>query len=270
MDNPYGVSIILRFLIPCLYLFTSVGYIIHFVKASEKLQAWVRPLFLCGIFFHLLLFILLIFKRGTIPLSTVFEGLFFCSLILSALYLLMEHVVNETCYGVFLLPVNVVVSTMAVVFLNTGSPLPAAMTSIYFIFHASFLFMALACFFLSFIIAIMYLLQHNQIKGRHLGFLFKRLPALESMDVSIARIDALGLGLLFLGTVIGFLWMEYAPDVVYRMNIKIGFTILAGVVYLLEHLLRVAKGWKGQRASLISIAGFMFILITLFIGRHGY
>ncbi len=270
MDNPYGVSIILRFLIPGLYCLAAVGYVSYFVRASEKMQVWVRPLFLIGIVTHLLLFILLMSKRGTIPLATVFEGLFFCSLILSILYLVLEHVVNETCYGAFLLPVNVIISGMAAIFLNTGRPLPEVMSSIYFVSHASFLFTAYACFFLSFIIAVMYLLQHNEIKSRHLGFLFKNLPALENMDLSIARIDALGLGLLFLGTDVGFFWMVYASDVEYRMNIKIGFTILAGIVYLLEHLLRVAKGWKGQRASLISIAGFVLILITLFIGRHGY
>lgn len=269
-DDPYAISSILRFLIPCLYCISSTGYIIHFVRSSEKLATWIKPVFLCGFLCHLLLFILLFKWQGTLPLTTVFEGLFFCSLILSALYLFIEKVVNETCYGAFLLPINVIISVIAVVYLHTGKALPDSMASIYFIFHASFLFTAYACFSLSFIISVMYLIQYHEIKTRHLGYLFKRLPALENMDISIARVDAFGLGLLFLGIVIGFMWLDFAPDSVYNMNLKIGFTVLTAAAYLLEHLMRVAKGWKGQRASLISISGFILILITLFIGRHGY
>jgi ABC-type uncharacterized transport system permease subunit len=270
MDNPYGISSVLRILIPCLYLATAAGYIAHFAQSSKKLYTWVKPVFLSGIVLHLILFIILFYRRGTIPLSTVFEGLFFCSLILSALYLLMEHVVKETCYGAFLLPVNFIISVIATVYLYTGKQLPDSMNSVYFISHASFLLTAYACFFLSFIISVMYLLQFNEIKKRHLGHLFKRLPALENMDISVARLDALGLSLLFLGIVVGFLWLDLLPDNIYRMHLKIGFTVLAGIVYLFEHLMRVAKGWKGQRATMVSIAGFIFILITLFVGRHGY
>ncbi len=270
MDNPDSISFILRILIPCIYGIAATGYIIHFVKASKNLQIWVKPVFLIGIAIHLLLFLLMFYKRGTIPLLTVIEGIFFCSLILSVFYLLMENVVKETCYGSFILPVNFIISVVVTINLYNGKPLPDAMNSVYFIFHALFLFIAYSCFFLTFVISIMYLLQYNEIKKRHLGHLFKRLPALESMDISVARLDALGLALLFLGIIVGFIWLDFAPDSVYRMQIKIGFTIFSGVVYLFEHLMRVARGWKGQRAILVSIAGFILVLITLFIGRHGY
>lgn len=270
MDNFYSISLILRIVIPAMYLIASIGYVKQFIKLSDKLSLWVKPVLYSGIFLHLILFILLFNKRGIIPLFTVFEGLFLCSLILSALYILMENIVNETCYGAFIQPVNFLISSIASFYLFEGLPLPDSMASLYFIFHAMFLAAAYACFFLSCIIAIMYLLQHNEIKGRHLGYLFKRLPALENMDISIARIDALGLALFFIGIIIGFLWLDIATDSVYRMNLKIGFSVLTAAVYLIEHLLRVTKGWKGQRAAMISISGFIFIIINLLIGRHGY
>jgi ABC-type uncharacterized transport system permease subunit len=182
----------------------------------------------------------------------------------------MEYVLNETCYGAFLQPVNWVISLMASIYLFTGEPLPDSMTSPYFIFHVMILSAAYACFFLSFIIAIMYLLQYNEIKNRHLGYLYKRLPALENMDISISRIDASGLILFCIGIVIGFLWFDIASDNPYRMKLKIGFSSLTALVYLIEHLLRITQGWKGQRTAMISILGFVFILINLLIGRHGY
>jgi ABC-type uncharacterized transport system permease subunit len=83
--------------------------------------------------------------------------------------------------------------------------------------------------------------------------------------------DAMGLGLILLGIITGFLWLE-AFNMAASANIpvKAGFIILTFIVYLSEHLLRINKGWKGQRACLISIAGFLLVLCTLIVGRHGY
>jgi hypothetical protein len=46
--------------------------------------------------------------------------------------------------------------------------------------------------------------------------------------------------------------------------------MLTFVIYLCEHLLRMGKGWKGQRACLISVTGFFCVVCTLIVGRHGY
>jgi ABC-type uncharacterized transport system permease subunit len=130
--------------------------------------------------------------------------------------------------------------------------------------------MAYACFFFSFNISVMYLLQHHQIKNRHLGAIFQRLPSLDSMDTTVTRTDALGLGFFCIGLVSGYLWMDSIAVSGNTMNIKIGFSILVFIAYLAEHLLRIGKGWKGKRACVISIAGFILVLCTLLIGRHGY
>jgi ABC-type transport system involved in cytochrome c biogenesis permease subunit len=270
MDSFFSITLVLRIAIPGLYFIVAVGYIKQFLDLSKKLPPWVKPSLYTGLLLHIVLFGLLYSKRGTIPLFTVFEGLLACSLILSVLCIIMEYILNETCYGAFLQPVNSVISLIASIYLFTGKPLPDSMTSPYYIFHVMVLSAAYACFFLSCIIAIMYLLQYNEIKNRHLGYLFKRLPALENMDISIARIDALGLILFCVGIVIGFLWLDIASDNPYRMNLKIGFSSLTALVYLIEHVLRITQGWKGQRTAMISIFGFIFVLINLLIGRHGY
>jgi ABC-type transport system involved in cytochrome c biogenesis permease subunit len=90
------------------------------------------------------------------------------------------------------------------------------------------------------------------------------------MDESVMRVDALGLGLLILGIATGFLWMEIVVGVPARISLKIGLSSLVVIAYLTEHLLRIGKGWNGQRACLISVIGFAFVLVTLLAGRHGY
>jgi len=270
MDSFFSIALVLRIAIPGLYFIAAIGYITQFLQLSKSLSLWVKPIFYTGLVFHILLFALLFLKRGILPLFTVFEGLLACSLILSILYIITEYILSETCYGAFLQPVNSVISLIASVYLFAGKPLPDSMTSPYFIFHVMVLAAAYACFFLSCSISIMYLLQYNEIKNRHLGYLFKRLPALENMDISIARIDALGLALLFIGIVIGFLWLDIESDNPYRMNLKVWFSVLTAAVYLFEYIFRVSKGWKGQRTAMISILGFIIVVINMLIGRHGY
>jgi ABC-type uncharacterized transport system permease subunit len=116
----------------------------------------------------------------------------------------------------------------------------------------------------------MYLLQHRQIKSHRLGGLFKRLPSLSDMDNSVMRVDALGLGLFILGTATGFLWMEIVVGIPTHISLKIGLASLVLIAYLGEHLLRIGRGWTGQRACVMSVAGFVFVLVTLLAGRHGF
>jgi hypothetical protein len=84
------------------------------------------------------------------------------------------------------------------------------------------------------------------------------------------RLDALGLGLLLLGIIMGFLWLYVGMGVPGRMSMKIGFILLTAVTYLAGHLLRIGRGWKGQKACFISIAGFILVICTLLVGQHGY
>lgn len=261
---------ILRYIVPFLYLGTAVGYTINFIKNQETLPRWVRPLFTVAAGSHGILVILLFFKTGTIPLSHIFEALLLCSFVITLLYFLLEYLVKEICYGVFLLPINFVLLLVSLHLLDKGIPLPDTMMSAYFFFHTIKLITSFSCFFLSAIISIMYLLQYHEIKNKNLGFFFKRLPNLDSMDLSIGRINALGTVLLLGGLFSGLLWVYSMPTATYKMDIKIGFTVLSAMIYCIEVTTRFVLNWKGRRCALLSILGFICILMTLFIGRHGY
>ena len=261
----------LRLLVPCAYLFVSAGYIRSFVQNRGALPAWVRPVFIAGIAGHTLLLAFLFLVHGFFPFGTVVRGLFFCSWVLALLFLTMENLVHEVSYGAFFLPIHSVISALTSIFINSGIPLPGPMMSYYFVIHVSVLFTAYACFCFSFIVSVMYLLQHREIKRRRLGVFFTRLPSLESMDHSIKILDALGLSLTVLGVITGFLWLDaFNMTVSANIPVKAGFIMLTLIFYLSEHLLRIGKGWQGQRACLLSIAGFLFVLCTLIMGRHGY
>jgi len=260
----------LRVLVPLLYGAVAVGYVAEFYRNRDKHFSWITTVLAAGIGFHFLLLATLFFEQNGLPIDTTFKGLLFIAFMVSLLFFGMDRFLGEIRYGAFLFPVVFAITSFAAVFLNTGTPLPKQLNSLYFVTHATLLFLAYSCFLLSFVISCMYLLQHRQIKSHRLGALFKRLPSLSDMDNSVMRVDALGLGLFILGTATGFLWMEMVVGIPTHISLKIGLASLVLIAYLGEHLLRIGRGWTGQRACVMSVAGFVFVLVTLLAGRHGF
>jgi len=260
----------LRVLVPVLYGVVAAGYGAEFYKNREKHFSWTTLFFVAGICLHFLLLLVLFLEQNRLPYDTAFRGLLFIAFMVSILIYGMDHFLGEIRYGAFLFPVIFVITGVSAAFLNRGIPLPKQLHSFYFVIHATMLFLAYSCFLLSFVISCMYLLQHRQIKSHHLGGLFKRLPSLSDMDESVKRVDALGLGLFILGIATGFLWMDMVIGNPPRISFKIGLASLVLITYLTEHLMRIGKGWNGQRACWISVIGFVFVLVTLLAGRHGY
>lgn len=271
MDSLAPAVQVLRFIVPLVYALTAAGYLSAFIRDTKSIYRRIQPALVLGITLHALLLVLFGVSEGRFPFATVFEGLFFCSLGVSVLYFSMERGLHEPSFGAFLWPVNFILSATSALLLDKGHALPRAMMTPYYVFHVAFFFMAYACFFFSFTVSVMYLLQHRQIRGHRLGPIFQRLPSLSAMDRAIMRCDALGLGLFLLGFVMGYVWLELVlGPTATRMGVKIGFAGLMGVVYLAEHILRIGKGWQGARTSMMSIAGFVTVVMTLLAGRHGF
>ena len=265
-----SLASLLRITVPAIYGLAAACYAAEFARIRDTHFRMTIPALAAGIALHVLLVVALALELHRLPCDTVFHGLLFGALVVSLFYLGMERFLGEIRYGAIIVPANCIVTAIAAAYLEGGVPLPARLHSLYFVIHALLLFLAYACFFLSFGIACLYLVQHRQITRRRLGGLFRRLPALADMDESIMRADALGLGLLLVGIAAGFLWMEVILGEPTRLTLKIALTCITATVYLCEHILRVGKGWNGRRACWISIVGFLFVFITLAAGRHGY
>lgn len=270
MVDPQSITTGLRILVPAMYLAVAIGYLVEFVENRITHFSWTKPVLVAGVCLHILFLAWIFFIHTYLPYDTIYKGLLLISLIVSLLYLGMEQYAGNLRYGAFLFPVNFLLSAISMYYLNHGVPLPRALHSGYFIAHASLLFLSYACFLFSFVISVMYLFQHYQIKNHRLGKLFQRLPSLAEMDTAIMRADALGLGLLVVGMATSFLWMEMVVGAPSNISLKIGLSSLIAFAYLSEHLLRVGKGWNGQRTCWISIFGFLCVLLTVMAGRHGF
>lgn len=270
MDIMSSIIIILKIAVPLLYCIVSIGYAVIFVRNRVGRDRALKYTQLVAILAHTLLLGLFWYQEHNFPLETVTRGLFFCSWILSIFTAALHHRFREPSFAAFLFPINFLFSFFTILFIDKGVALPPSMRSYYYAIHVSLTFAAYACFTLSFVVSIMFLMQHHAIRNKTMGPFFKRLPSLEVMNASVMQADAAGLFLLIAGIVMGFVWINIGVGASANVNVKIGLAILTAVAYFIEHIARIGKGWEGQRACLISIAGFILVIGTLLVGRHGY
>ena len=134
--------------------------------------------------------------------------------------------------------------------------------------HVGSLLFAYAAFALACMIGITYVLLFKELKGKHLGFFYARLPPLQILDSMNQRAAFVGWVFLTVGLVAGAIWAGRAPAYdprVQAMSLgdpKIALSVLCWVVYSFEVFAARRVGWGGRRAAYLSAVGFAIILLN--------
>src|SRR5204862_5632122 len=111
--------------------------------------------------------------------------------------------------GVFILPL--LVALQAIPAVRPGMEVPAAvLQGPLFGLHVLLLLFAYASFALACVIGITYALLFKEIKAKHLGFFYARLPSLQILDRMNQRAIVIGWVFLTLGIIVGVVWAAQA------------------------------------------------------------
>jgi ABC-type uncharacterized transport system permease subunit len=143
-----------------------------------------------------------------------------------------------------------------------------------FSIHAGFVLLAYAAFLTMFMAGVLYILQERELKAKHFGAIFRRLPSLDTCDSIGFRSLAVGFVLLTLGIAVGMAWSRLRAGVYWRGGATEIFAICTWFIYLILMHYRLTAGWRGRRAALVSIVGFCLVIFTLVVatvsgGFHG-
>lgn len=119
--------------------------------------------------------------------------------------------------------------------------------------------LGVALFALAAAVAIMYLLQEREVKGKRFGALFSRLPPLQSLDLLAGRLVRTGFVVytiaLITGTVVAkAVWKSAWTWDPQQMSSLVIWMLYGGLVQL-RH-----RGWHGRRFALLTIAGFALVV----------
>ena len=218
-----------------------------------------------GFLFHTIHLSKSFWATGIFPVTNAPEGLSFFAWILVILYIIIHIKNNIPVTGSFLTP-------LALLFIIIGRMLSQEpilpnpiLKSAWFPIHVTLAFIGNAFFGLAFISGVMYLLQEREIKSKRVGFIYSRLPSLKVLDSLNYQCLTLGFPFLTLAIISGAVWAEQAWGSYWSWDPKETWSLITWSVYAALLHARLNVGWRGRKAAIMSILGFVILLFT-FLG----
>src|SRR5436189_2966077 len=196
-----------------LYIGAFAAYAWHFARRGATSGRTATTLLLAAALADTFVIGMQTVEVGHIPIAGTTSAISTFVWLLALSYLYVEMTTEERAMGVFSLPLLAALQTIPT--LHPGSEdRSLVLRSPLFGIHVSSLLFAYASFALACVIGITYVLLFKEIKAKHLGFFYARLPSLQVLDRMNQRAIMIGWIFLTVGIIAGAVWAgTYAgPD----------------------------------------------------------
>jgi ABC-type transport system involved in cytochrome c biogenesis permease subunit len=252
------------------YAVAGVAYAVHFARREPSVGRAATTLLLLGVLAHTFVIGMQTMEVRHVPFANPSRAISTFVWLLTLSYLYLEVTTDERAMGVFILPIVIGLQIIPVVNPGVENRDPVLDSPLFWIHVASLLF-AYASFALAGMLGLTYMLQFKEIKAKHLGYFYQRLPSLQTLDLMNWRSVAVGWLFLTLGVVVGVIWAAQARALdpqdpnIQAMAIgdpKILFALLTWLVYSFAMIARRTMGWSGRRAAWLSAVGFAIVLLN--------
>jgi cytochrome c-type biogenesis protein CcsB len=209
-----------------------------------------------------------------LPVTDVRTALSFFSLLVTGAFFSVYLRYRIAALGLFMLPLVFVLTLISA--LHPGDSFSsAAFRGGWLVVHIASIFLGYTGFFLTFVAAIMYLIQERELKSKRPKAFYYRLPSLEVCDELYYRSLVFGVPFLSLGILTGFVWASRAWKGPWELDPKILASLITWLIYLVLFSTRLSGSWRGRRAAYVAIFGFVAVMMTflgvsVLSGQHGY
>lgn len=167
--------------------------------------------------------------------------------------------------GAFVVPLAFLATAYSGVPVAAAAVVPSALQQLWLGIHIFLAVLGYAALALTFGAGVMYLIQAQQLKSRHPGKLFHRLPSLSLLDDLNGRALSLGFPLLTQGLITGSIWAKYARGAYWQWSLTSLPLLLAWTMYAVLLSGRYTLGWQGKKAAFAAVAGFLIVLASYFV-----
>ena len=251
-----------------LYAAAGAAYAVQFARRSFGASRMATVVLVLAAFAHTFVIGMETMRVSHVPFASATSAISTFVWLLALSYLYLELTTGERAMGVFILPLLVALQAIPATS-PMIEPRSAILESPWFGIHVSSLLFAYASFALAAVLGVTYVLQFKEIKAKHLGFFYTRLPPLNVLDEMNLRTVKIGWLFLTIGLITGAIWasqLEPSGDAsVPAMSLgdpKIFVAVLSWVVYSFELYAQRAIGWRGRRAAWLSAVGFAIVLLN--------
>ena len=243
----------------CLYILTTVIYVCRLFTSGIKLARWANRLLATTLIVWLFIFGGLgVLESWTV--SPTQRWLWSSAWVLSLVFFILGRRFDIDGSGSTIVGLSTVLTCLGSVSTHSISE-PVTQYGGLLKFHIALAFTGVTAFAFAGAISALYLMQARALKQNPSSTLQRKLPPLVTVDKLAFRAILIGFPFYTLALLIGSVFAMSAENP--YISLSYWSSLFSWVIYGVILHLRVSLGWRGRRASLLTLAGFVGIIIVL-------
>lgn len=241
------------------YGLAAIIYLAHLVRQTAWFAISGRVLLGGGLALHGASLLFQVSEQGGMPVG-MSQGLSLFAFLLLAIFLGIDLVYRRPVIGAFVTPLALAVLVPAFIIPTAVSPLSEELRRPLLPVHVAIAILGVATFAVAAGVALMYLLMERQVKEKHFGLLFARLPPLQLLDELNRWLVLLGFIALSFTLATGAFFDSAGGG--WQWEPKRVATVLGWGLFAVVLNARFFAGWRGKRVALVTMAGFAILLVS--------
>jgi len=258
------ISVILVWLAYLLYAATFAVFLAAFFTQKPAMTRLGLMVAAAGLASHTVAIVLRGVTAGHFPFAGIYESMVLVAWAIVAVWFVLELCTRIKAVGLYVMPVLLVLLTIALIEYNPPVGLAPALRSDIVVLHVLVMLVAIGCLYVAGGAAIIYLVEDALLRRRKPGGVLGRLPSLASLDRLIYHATLLGLPFLTMGMAAGVIRAEAFSVAGWAIDPMVLLSLAAWVVYLVLIAGRVRAGWSGGAVSWLAVTGLLLLLVIRF------
>lgn len=244
------------------YLTAALLLLAHLVRPIRGAPVLARLLGATGVVLHGAALGETLWAQGGEPIGLA-QACSSVSLALVLISLFVELRYRQPVLGAFLMPLGTAVMVPGL--MGDAGVLPSSLKGPILPLHVTVALLGLAAVAAAAGVGLIYLLMERQVKLKHFGILFSRLPPLQVLDELNRRLVILAFVAISLTVISGAFFVRGGnggPGL--SWSPKEVATLAAWAVFGALVIARLWAGWRGRKVALLTMAGFAALLVSFF------
>lgn len=252
-------------LVPIGYALALVTYLRFFLRESREFSKLARTALLVALGIHAAVVAVRYIGQGHAPLANAGEAITFFTFCIAAVYAFLETRTGTQSLGIFILTIVFAFQMHATFHYQAFGPIAEKLNSHWFATHAGTSIMSFSAFAIAAVASTIYVLLYRELHTGRPGFIFRRMPPLQTLDTMAYQGVLLGFVLLTIGMVTGMIWAKGAWGKYWSWDPKQCSALTMWLMYGTYLVIRKRGSWNGKHIAYFAMIGFLFLVFTFII-----
>jgi ABC-type transport system involved in cytochrome c biogenesis permease subunit len=257
-------SVIFLWVAYLLYAGAFAVFVVQFLTKSPRLTRvglWIAAL---GLVSQTAALVLRGFSAGHVPFAGAYESLVMAAWFVVLVWHVLESFTKIRAVGLYVMPVVLVLLTLALVAYQPPGGLVPALRSDIVVLHVIVMLTAVGCLYVAGGAAIIYLIEEALLRRHHADGVLGRLPSLGTLEKLVYHATLVGLPFLTAGMLAGIIRAETFNVPEWWRDPMVLLALGAWALYAALLWGRVRADWVGSRIAWLAVSGLVVLLVIRF------